>query len=98
MMMSMQRESNELVFRLCMRVEAIIPVDQTSTAFPIACIFDDFRGSIAERIDERGELLVGRVRKFFSVEGGQEWEMDLHAKADYDDVTVGVVLSGLQSG
>jgi len=78
-----------------MRVEAIIPVDQTSTAFPIACIFDDFRGDIAGRTNERGELLVGRVGKFFSV---QEWEMDLHAKADYDDVTVGVVLSGLQSG
>ena len=91
MMMSMQRESNELVFRLCMRVEVIIPVDQTSTAFPIACIFDDFRGSIAERIDERGELLVGRVGKFFSVEGGQKWEMGLHAKADYDDITVGEV-------
>ena len=97
-MMSVQRESNELVFRLCMRVEAIIPVDQTSTAFPIACIFDDFRGDIAGRTNERGELLVGRVGKFFSVEGGQEREMDLHAKADYDNVTVGVVLSGLQSG
>ena len=87
-----------------MRVEAIIPVDQTSTAFPIACIFDDFRGDIAGRTNERGELLVGRVGKFFSVEGGQEREMDLHAKADYDDVTVRVVeatedvLSGLQSG
>jgi len=30
----MQRESNKLVFRLCMRVEAIIPVDKMSTGFP----------------------------------------------------------------
>ena len=32
-MMAVHRESNELVFRLCMRVEAILPVDQISTAF-----------------------------------------------------------------
>jgi len=75
---------------LCMRMEAIIPVDQTSTAFPIPGVFDDLGGDIAERAGDKDELLVGRVGKFFSVEGGQEWEMDLHAKVDYDDVTVGV--------
>ena len=49
----------------CMRMEAIIPVDQTSTTFPMASVFDDLRG-------ERDGLFVGRVEKFFSVEGGQE--------------------------
>jgi len=99
-----ERESNELVFQLCMRMEAIIHVNQMSTAFPIACVFDDPGGDIAERAGDKNGLLVGRVGKFFSIEGGQEWEIDLHAKADYDDVTVRVVeatedvLSGLQSG
>jgi len=32
-MMAVQRESNELMFRLCMHVEAITPVDQKSTGF-----------------------------------------------------------------
>ena len=70
---------------------AIIHVDQMSTAFPIACVFDDPGGDIAERAGDKNELLVGRVGKFFSVEGGQKWEMGLHAKADYDDITVGEV-------
>ena len=46
--MSVQRESNELVIRLCMRMEAIIPVDQTSMAVPIAGVFDDFGSDIAK--------------------------------------------------
>jgi len=33
-MMTVHRESSELVFYLCMRVEAIIPVHQMSTGFP----------------------------------------------------------------
>ena len=33
-MMVVQRESNDLVFRLYMRVEAIIPVDQLLKDFP----------------------------------------------------------------
>ena len=48
-------------------MEVIIPVDQTSMAFPIASVFDDFRGGIAERVGERDELLVWRVGKFFSL-------------------------------
>ena len=32
-MMATKTESNELVLRLCMRVEAIIPVNQMSTEF-----------------------------------------------------------------
>jgi len=42
----------------------IIPVDQTSMAFPRASVFDDFRGDIAERVSEKGELLFWRVEKF----------------------------------
>lgn len=38
MMMTMQRERNKLVFHLCMRVEAIIPIDQISMDFPVACL------------------------------------------------------------
>ena len=36
------------MFRLCMRMEAIIPVDQTSMAVPIAGVFDDFGSDIAK--------------------------------------------------
>ena len=46
--MSVQRESNELVIRLYMRMEAIIPIDQTSMAVPIAGVFDDFGSDIAK--------------------------------------------------
>jgi len=37
MMMAVQRESNELVFRLCMRVEAIIPQTRCPQRFH-ACV------------------------------------------------------------
>ena len=46
--MSVQRVCVSLVFRLCMRMEAIIPVDQTSMAVPIAGVFDDFGSDIAK--------------------------------------------------
>jgi len=52
-------------------MEAIIPVDQTSMAFPIAGVFDDFRGGIAERVGERDELLVWRVEELCSVKDEQ---------------------------
>ena len=29
-----------------------------------ANVFDDFRGDVAERAGERGELLVGRIKEF----------------------------------
>jgi len=48
-------------------MEVIIPVDQTSMAFPRAGVFDDFRGDIAERVGERGELLFWTVGKFCSM-------------------------------
>ena len=37
---------------LCMRVKAIIPVGQMSQAG----VFDDFRGDVAKRASEAGEL------------------------------------------
>jgi len=52
-------------------MEVIIPVDQTSMAFPMAGVFDDFRCNIAERVGERGELLFWRVGKFCSVKDEQ---------------------------
>jgi len=52
-------------------MEAIIPVDQTSMAFPMAGVFDDFRCNIAERVCKRGELLVWRVGEFCSVKDEQ---------------------------
>ena len=45
MMMAMRRESNELVFCLCMHVEAIVLVNQ----FPVAGVFDDFGSDVAKR-------------------------------------------------
>ena len=39
-----ERESNELVFRLCMRVEVIIPVHQMYTGFPWPVFFVRLRG------------------------------------------------------
>jgi len=50
-------------------MEAIIHVDQMSTAFPIACVFDNLGGDIAEGAGDKDELLVGRVGKFFYLEG-----------------------------
>jgi len=37
--MAAHRGSNEFVFRLCMRVEAIIPVHQMYTGFPWPVLF-----------------------------------------------------------
>ena len=58
-----ERESNELVFRLCMRVEVIIPVHQIS----VVGIFYNSGGNIAKRSGKRGELLIGRMQNFFFV-------------------------------
>jgi len=44
-MKAVQRESNELVFCLCMRVKAIILVNQ----FPMVGVSDDFGSDVAER-------------------------------------------------
>lgn len=76
----MQREDNELVFSLCICIEAIIPVYQMLMAFSIASDFDDFRGNIAKRAGKRDELFARRIRKFFSIEGGQS-TTTLHALA-----------------
>ena len=90
-MVAVQRESNELVFRLCMRVEAIKLVDQ----FLVVGVLDDFGDDITKSAGERGELVVGRIQEFSCVKRwtneSQGWEMDLHAKVDDDDITIGVV-------
>jgi len=65
--MAAQRGSNELVFRLCMRVEVIIPVHQIYTGFPWPVFYYDSRGNIAKRSGKRGELLAGRTQNFFFV-------------------------------
>jgi len=84
--MAVQRESSELVFCLCMRLEAIIPVHQMPTRFPwLVFFFLQLWGQLVKRVGDRCELLVGRMGEFFSVKrGGQGWEMDedLHVKAD----------------
>ena len=58
-----QRESIELVFRLCIHVEVIIPVH----GFSVAGIFYDSRKNIAKRAGKRGEFLAGRTQNFFFV-------------------------------
>ena len=54
-----------------MRMEAIIPVDQTSMAFPMTGVFDDFGGDAVERAGERYELLARRMDEFCSVKDEQ---------------------------
>jgi len=49
--MHVQREINELVFCLDMRVEAIIPGNQIS----VANVFYDFGGDVAERAAQRDD-------------------------------------------
>jgi len=44
-MMVVQRESNEVVFRRCIHVEAIILVGQSL----VAGVFNDFESDVAER-------------------------------------------------
>jgi len=63
--------------------------------FSVAGVFDDFRSDVPERTGERGELFVGGVEEFGSVQKikeqrGGKWMGDSHAKVDDDDVTVGV--------
>ena len=65
--MAAQRGRNKFVFRLCMCVEAIIPVHQMSTGFPWPVFFYDSRGNIAKRAGKRGEFLVGKTQNFFFV-------------------------------
>jgi len=59
-MKAVQRESNELVFCLCMRVKAIILVNQ----FPMVGVSDDFGSDVAER---EVSYLWGGIREFCSV-------------------------------
>ena len=75
MTMAVQRESSELVFCLCMRLEAIIPVHQMPTRFPwLVFFFLQLWGQLVKRVGDRCELLVGRMGEFFSVKrGGQGW-------------------------
>ena len=70
-MMAVQREDDKLVFSLGIYIKAIISVHQMLMAFSIAGNFDEFRGNIAKRAGKKGKLLVGRIVKFFSIEGGQ---------------------------
>ena len=66
MKMFMQRENNELVFRLCAcGSDHTCPPDVHG--FSVAVFFYDFGGDVAKRAGERGELLVRRMEKFFSV-------------------------------
>ena len=56
----------ERAMSLCMRVEAIIPVDKMSTGFPWL-VFLMTLGGKAKRAGEGGELFFGRVGGFFSM-------------------------------
>jgi len=81
-MIAVQREDDKLVFSLGIYIEAIISVHQMLMAFFIAGDFDEFRGNIAKRAGKKGELLVGRMVKFFFIEGGQS-TTTLYALATY---------------
>jgi len=58
--MAVRRESNELVFHLCMRGEAIILVGQ----YPAAGVLDDFGGDVAKRAGDRVSCSSGEWRSF----------------------------------
>lgn len=51
------------MFRVCMRVEAIIPVHGPF----VTSILDYFGGDVADRAGDKGELLVGKAEEFCSV-------------------------------
>ena len=65
--MAARRGRNELAFRLCMRVEAIIPVHQMYTDFPWPVFFYDSGENIAKRAGKRDKFLCGRTQNFFFV-------------------------------
>jgi len=59
----------------------------------MAGVFEDFGGNVAKRAGKGGELLVGGMRAFWAMEDEHrsgEWTGDVHAKADDDNVAVGV--------
>ena len=58
-----ERENNELVFRLCMRVEVIIPVHQIS----VVGIFLQLRGKHSQKMVREVSCSLGECRIFFFV-------------------------------
>ena len=64
----MMATERERAMGLCMRVGAMIPVDQMSTGFPWPMFLRTLGGDVDERAGEEGELLVGRVEVFWAVE------------------------------
>jgi len=79
-----------------------VPVRTLKFDFGIGGLFGEGGGvvgterRVAERTDERGELLVRGVEEFGSMkkmkeQRGEKWMGDSHAKVDDDNVTVGVL-------
>jgi len=76
-MMAMQRDDEPDSFACGCVERGEVTCGPDVDGFSVPGVFNDLGSDVAERTDERGELLVGGVEEFgFKDEGIKGWEMD----------------------